>query len=377
MQAYRHLHLPGKIGIHDCQAALRLERSAAIGHPIQQWCQGEYPGKVFVLDVNSLFPWIMGNYPFPRKLLWYSENTTIANLQRSCETSLAIARVSGRDYSQSYLVKREDGCIFTSILDNDVLCGPDLDRALQRSIITHVSEAAAYEGAGNFVQWSDWAWALRRHYQEEGSVLELRLAKALTTRLWTQFSMRLERWVDFPNPPKDIKPYDDFFYKQVGQETKRCRSIAGVVEMLEIGEESDNSFPAISAFVACYARNVMRLLTLVAKEENVIYHCADALHVNQAGFNNLADGGFIRPDSYGALKLVEAAENAIYCNRNCYVHDGKIKQAGRPVDAAGNAQTGWSWQSAPRLSSSIFEPPSATVHFDRHYVGPPTEMARK
>lgn len=368
LQAYRHLHLPGKIGVHDNVQALHLERECPLGIPIECPRTGQIPGPIYVVDVNAIYPYVMANYPYPRKLLWYSEFDDVEQLQKTAETHLLIARVTGYDEDSQYLVKRGHAYEWSNSLLCDVLAGPDLDRALTRGKIKHVHQCAAYEGAGVFASWGLWAWELRQRYKERGDRLESCVAKALTVALWGQFAARLERWVPYPDHPPLTTEYGIFWDHKLNGDKIRCRAIAGVVDRFETREEPDNSMPAISAFVAAYARMYMTNLTRFLDPADIVYQSADAVHVTAKGYQRFCSLGLVEADCFGGLKLDHVAKEVFIEAPNVYCHDGLWKYAGRHQAAYQTGPTTWQWESPDRLSSAVLRPMDGRVRMNRHQV---------
>jgi len=366
LQAYRHLHLNGKVAVHDNKKALALERGAALGLPTRCLRQGLIDEPIYVVDANSMYPWVMANYPYPRKLLWYIEWDDIEQLKKTAETHLLIARVSGEDDENPYLVKRGNRCVWVHELMDDVLVGPDLDRALYRGKLKHVSQCAAYEGAGVFAKWGEWAWDLRDRYREVGDPIDQAIAKALSVSLWGKFASRLERWEECGTVPEGQSPYGFYYWHQKGQLTEYRRAIAGQVDRLNCHCEPYDSIPAISAFVAAYVRYWLAGVIAVAGKHNVVNQVADALHVTQKGWDQLVKYSLIDPKRFGAMKLVKRVEVPVYYAANIYTHDGIWTAAGRKVDAKKCAGDVWEWQSQETLHEAIMRPPAGVIYTERH-----------
>jgi DNA polymerase type B, organellar and viral len=361
LQAYRHLHLPGKILCHGHADALRLERSAALGWPPVLHRAGAINETVHVLDCNALFPHVMASYPHPRKLLWHSEHMTVNDLKVAGETALLIARVKVKDWNRTYLVQEHDKCKLMRGDFSGTLVGPDLDAALSRGAVLHVWEAAGYEGAGMFCEWADWVWDMRQRYKVAGDGVGAHVAKMLGVALWGSFAARLQRYVAEPNIPAP-QPYGEFFYHPTPPSPRvKCRAIAGVVDRLEERVEPNDSIPSISAFVAVYARIYMDGMRAFAGDYNVIAQVADALHVTQAGLDNLTKAGLVDPERRGALKLVRSAHRSVYLAANTVIHDGELTAAGIHTAAEQVRPGVFRWRLPSRLSRSIVQAPTGQI----------------
>jgi DNA polymerase type B, organellar and viral len=379
LQAFRHLYPPDRLLIHDNVSALGLERDAALGQPIRQDARGEIPGPIYCCDVNSLYPWVMYSYPYPRKLLWHVERPTVERLRDSAAQCLLIARVSGYDPQREYLVQRDQACRWESDLRSDVLVGPDLDSALSRGVISEVHAAAGYEAAMGFEGWGQWAWELRQRYRDDDSDYYRELAKMLGVALWGAFAGRNSRWAASDHPHPDGQLYGRFTACTVDGQLEEYRVIAGVVDRLDHQCEPDNSCPQLSAYVACYARMHMDNLRAIAGAGNVLYQCADALHVNQAGLAAFVHAGLIAPNDFGQLKVSHTWASVYYHEPNIYRGDDEWTCSGRAVRAVEIPGSRWEWESLESLSAwTTHQPagwlPAATHRVELRAAEPPADV---
>jgi hypothetical protein len=367
LQSYRHLHMGDhKILVDDNRAALALERSCATGFPVCCHAQGRHPGPVWCVDVNSLYPWVMHAYNYPRKRVYHGRCDGVDGLRRAMDRYVCIARVNGFDQGRKYLVKTNDGCGYYDVLNNDALCGPDLDSAVSRGVISAVHEIACYDPAPLFREWGKWAWELRQRYKQLGDKVGELLAKSLSVSLWGKFAGQLGRWEPAPDYIRPPVEYGRWAMTDAGGEPVEMRTIAGVSDQLCDDVEPAISCPAISAFVACYARAFMQGIRALAGEQNVLYQCADALHVNECGFRRLEKSGLIEPAAFGKLKAAGPHTDAYYHAPNIYRIGGKWTHAGRCVDARETAPGVFEWDSPARLGQSVLEPMTGKVRINRH-----------
>ena len=78
--SYRHRFMPHEIFIHTNLAATILEREAYSGGRTEAWHIGPCKGKVYGLDVNSMYPYVMLKENYPIKLLSYRNRVTVRDL---------------------------------------------------------------------------------------------------------------------------------------------------------------------------------------------------------------------------------------------------------------------------------------------------------
>jgi DNA polymerase type B, organellar and viral len=367
MQSYRHLHLgEQKILVDNHRSALALERSCAIGFPVCCTARGRISDPTYVVDVNSLYPWVMHAYSYPRKRTYFGTCASVDALRQSMQQYVCIAQVWGRDPQRTYLVQAGHRCVYTDLLQGETICGPDLDSFVTRGCCYRVGLVACYDAAPLFNAWGQWAWDMRMRYRARGDALGEMLAKSLSVSLWGKFAGTLGQWGPLPPGTKPPGDYGRWPLLVASGEVRECRSIAGIHEMLAEDVEPDISCPAISAFVAAYARTYMEGLRAIAGAEEVRYQCADALHVTHLGYMRLHGHRLIRPGDFGALKCAGPFTDACYVAPNVYRIGGRWVYAGRPVDARETAEGGCEWESPARLSQSVYSPMTGRVRMYHH-----------
>jgi hypothetical protein len=367
LQSYRHLHMgEHKILVDDCAGALALERSCATGFPVRCHAHGRIIDPVWCVDVNALYPWVMHTYPYPRKRIYCGPADGLAGLRNAMSRYLCIANVSGYDADRAYLVQTPAGAARRNILDHDTLCGPDLDSAVTRGAIEEVHQVACYDAAPLFREWGQWAWDLRARYRERGDKIGELIAKSLSVSLWGKFAGTLGRWCAAPDHVKPPVEYGRWAMTDAGGVPVEMRTIAGVSDQLVEDVEPAISCPAISAYVACYARAFMEGIRALAGEQNVLYQCADALHVTERGFRRLEKSGMIEPAAFGKLKATGPHTDAYYHAPNIYRIGGKWVHAGRAVDAMEVRPGVFEWDSPARLGLAVFAQMTGKVRINHH-----------
>jgi hypothetical protein len=265
-------------------------------------------------------------------------------------------------------VMRDGKCVWDHWLKNDVLCGPDLDSALSRGVLSEVSEVAGYEGAGMFVEWAKRTFELRDRYAARGDAIDSCIAKTLSVALWGAFAARTHRWEPYDACPPPGSAYGPFVHHPVNGEPKQCRAIAGVVDSLEERTEPDDSIPSVAAFVAAYTRMYMDNLIAIAGASTLLYQCADELHVTYEGYCRLRDAGLIDSHQPGKLKYKRTVIDPYYHAPNVYCHDGEWTFAGRLVGAQETSPRTWEWDSVEPIKSAILTPPTGRVATAHHKV---------
>jgi len=103
---YRHRFMSRKIYIHNLDKASELERSAYFGGRTECFYIGKKQDeKLFYLDVNSFYPYVMRRFQYPKKLTYYSDVCSLTKLTRFLEEGSTIAEVNLTTDEPTYPVK--------------------------------------------------------------------------------------------------------------------------------------------------------------------------------------------------------------------------------------------------------------------------------
>jgi len=361
LQSYRHKNLHGLVGIHNNDAATRLEREVPLGTPVQAPAGKVTHRDVTILDCNALYPYVMGAYPYPRRLERVVTSIDVERLREASQVALIIARVWLRPSPRMWCVMRDGRALYEQAPPSAVLAGQDLCAALDSDLVAHCELAALYEPAGLFTAWSEWALGMRERYRDSKSQVDREIVKATVNALWGRFAARQEYWQPYAAVQAPT-PFGVFYHTAARQPAPiLCRAIAGQVERLVERCETDESFAAISAMVAVNARCHMDRLCAVAGPGNVLYRVADAIHVNAAGLHALGGAGFIHQRTPGLLKVVRQVQQITYHGRNVFVADGEITRAGVSGGAVMAADGRLVWPEVDRCSQIVMHGASGRV----------------
>jgi len=289
-----------------------LERAAYYGGRIQCFQIGEIHGKLFKVDCNSLYPYVMRNNLFPRRLVRTQNGISPDNLRRESKCFSVVAQVSIRSRDCTYPVRIDGrqyhckGKFFTS------LCGAELQRGLDSGHVNTITEVQFYSMSYLFRGWVDY-WHNRKISESEkgkASTGEREFAKLILNSLSGKFAQHGKRWIDRPGRIP-LEKWGAFI--EIDQKTGKpivCRGVGGNYQMLTDDGEPAHSFPLISAYITSYAREYMRWVIGVAGEENCYYMATDSLIVNAEGYMNMILEDLIHPTQLGKFK-VEGQAN--YC----------------------------------------------------------------
>ena len=320
MAAYllRHYHTP--IYIHNNAEAVKLERDSYRGGR----CECFYLGTLnhenyYIVDVNSLYPFVMSGNQYPVKYAEIKHGTSVDNLAETCKDASVIAKVQVETQEPVYAVKGNRTIFPIGVFDT-VLTTPELKYALEHNHIKQVFDYVVYEQAEIFTSYVKTMYALRKDFASAGVREYEQLCKVMLNSLYGKFGQKAELWTkigDCPNEPDR----EEMLFTDTSPHVRRLRYLLGQLFELTGYTEAFNSFPAISSHVTAYARMYLWHLMVVCGTGNYYYCDTDSLIVNEQGLENLSD---YRDDTeLGKLKLVETTSVLVINGLKDYITDSK------------------------------------------------------
>jgi hypothetical protein len=288
--AFRSRFMKHSIYIHNHKASIHLEREAYFGGRTEAFFIGTLKKKIHVLDVNSLYPYVMKVNFYPTKLVkYYSYGVTKTQLARYLKDHCVIAQCELKTDTPIYPLRFDKRLIFPVGRFYTTLTTPSLIRALQNGHIKKIHGLALYEKESIFSDYVKYFYKLRREYTEDGNKPYEAMTKLMLNSLYGKFGQRQQK----------IKPIDiDLDIKNglidVYNPAKEKIGIYICIEgdtffMEQTKKESVNSFPAIASHVTDYARMHLWDLMCQAGRDNVYYCDTDSVFTNDEGFKNLHD----------------------------------------------------------------------------------------
>lgn len=330
MAAYllRHYHTP--IYIHNNAEAIKLERDSYKGGRCECFYIGEPDYDTFyVLDVNSLYPFVMRNNPYPVKYNKMPKKTSINTLKRIIKSYSVVARVLIETNEPVYAVRRERTLFPIGVFET-TLCTPELDYGLKHGHIKEVYDCVIYEQANIFESYVDTIYTLRQDFLSAGVDVYQNLCKYLLNSLYGKWGQKAENWVkiaDAPNEPDR----EELLFTYESNKVMRIRYLLGELFELRSYGEAYNSFPAISSHVTAYGRMYLWSLMQTAGKGNYFYCDTDSLIVNDAGMDNLSSKR--HETELGFMKHEETTHKFIIHGLKDYEKDSKVVIKGIRRDA--------------------------------------------
>ena len=303
MAAYLFTHYKRRIWIHNNEQAISLERKSYHGGRTECFYIGELKDdKYYILDVNSLYPFVMRNNCYPVKYLKIYKSIPPDSLANLLKTNSAVAKVLIKTDEPVYAV-RHKRTIFPIGRFWVSLTTPELLYALKHNHLKEVGEVVIYEQAKIFKTYVDRFYNLRQEFKSAGVDEYEYICKQLLNSLYGKFGQKAEVWKKIGVCPKEKDRVELCFKAGVGG-VGQIRYLLGEVFELVGYEECFNSFPAIPAHVAAFARLHLWRLMQQAGKGNYFYCDTDSLIVNEPGLLNLESQ--INAVTLGSLKVVDS-----------------------------------------------------------------------
>lgn len=305
MAAYllRHYHTP--IYIHNNWEAIKLERDSYKGGRCECFFIGEISGeKLYTLDVNSLYPYVMQHNMYPVKYEQVRHSLCGQDLQALIERKAVVAKVALDTPEPVYAVKGSR-TIFPVGKFVTALCTPELRYALQHGHVRGVLDCYTYEQADIFTSYVTTMYDIRKRFKAAGQREYEQICKYLLNSLYGKFGQKAEKWKKIGEAPNERDRIEYVFDPALNRRSKIMYFLGEVFTVAGYGE-AYNSFPAIAAHVTAYARMYLWKLMQICGIGNYFYCDTDSLMVNEAGLLNLSE--YLSDTELGKLKI-EASFN--------------------------------------------------------------------
>jgi hypothetical protein len=323
--AFRHRFMQAPIYIDDHDHTLNLSRKAYYGGRVECYRLGEIREPLYLLDINSQYPYVMQAHKYPCRIENSCRNVTLSELSRWLKTYAITARCIVKTNEPVYPVNDGERLIFPVGEFETHLSTPELTYALAHSHIVKVSDAAIYNQAHLFQPYVEYFYRKRLEYRAQGNETLSYFCKIFMNSLYGKFGQNGRKFQRIGPAPDDTVRVWAEYCERTG-ETIHMRQYAGLIEEKMRDGEAKESFPAIAAHVTAYARMLLWAYIQRAGRENVYYVDTDSLLINAAGYATLKTA--VDGQRLGALKLELGAESAVLHGAKDYEFGNLLKRKG-------------------------------------------------
>ena len=403
--AFRRKFLPEReILCHGHTEVLALERHSyyggqvvtpfigSVGEPVDRGEEGHYVddngrpacfGPVHVLDVTSLYPYILANFPMPGRLKSTGGNVSMSEVNDMITEYPIVARVRISSVDEDFpchvepdsgvpVLNPDKRCVdrspylpmqtvFARGHFDTVLCGPELVRAMDTGCVDKIVCYACYEPTWCIAEYVGYFWGERILARGMGDKAWEGFVKMLLNSLSGKFGQRRGLWEKAKGAIAPV-PWGPWVQHSADTgQSVTMRSIGWLPQQQTERGETSVSTPIISAYICSAAREVMRSYRSLAGARQVYYQDTDSIHCTTLGFNRLVDSGFVMPFEMGMLRHVYQAARALYCGPKHYRLDGTWTIGGIRASARLTADGAWIQSEWQRLPDVISKRPDGAV----------------
>ena len=326
LNIFRHKFYSRKkepIYIHDWKKSIQLERKSYSGGITDCFKVGKIKQKVYKLDINSMYPYIMQNYSFPVRLVFWGRNPTYSKQElkqifeeysKTHSIILSCKIFLPKEYAyilQKAKVNKQSKSIFLCGEFETVLTSPEINFVKKFGKIIEIYEISVYEKAILFKNFVDFFYKKRLEFKQQKNFVYEQFCKLILNSLygkWGQKSIKYTIQAENLSNSR-IKNFGSIIDAETGEHFNLIQFGTTLYKIQMTEQNSKDSFVAISSFVTSYSRMLLIKYLLTAKRENCFYCDTDSLFVNEKGYKNLIN--FVDKDKLGFLKLEEISKNVI------------------------------------------------------------------
>jgi hypothetical protein len=342
LRAFRRHHYDGSILTHENADARIVENDSYMGGRVNVYYQGTYTGKVYLLDIQSLYPHLGRQKEFPVELQETQLTPSKSTIERWLGSGIVAARCLIDTPVPAYPCKGNGGLSFPLGTFNTTLIAEEFTDAWKEGRVKHVYAANRYSSGRILSSYSETMLKIRTKYKGSNARIKEYISKCITNGLWGKLGQLGNMWViDHEN--KADRPYGGFrkFIPRLGREFQ-YRIIDYQVSKLCYAPWMDNTFMPISAAMNAYSRHYLWRDMQQAGLHNVLYTCVDGMIVTQEGFDRLAWKIAPNPYIYGMYKVSEYGDYCTISGYGRYAIGNKVASQGTPKYQAKQYRGFWS-----------------------------------
>jgi hypothetical protein len=299
---YQQSYERKRIKYHNDPDIQAVERPSYFGGFTECFRTGSLQGKVYQVDANSLYPYVMSKY-------WYPCEVKSTSLDGSDNTSLVgrapnrfIAEVYLKSPKNSYPVRCKEGSVFVRGKVRTFLSGPELVRAYKAGDVIKATNYVEYHMQPLFKEFVEDMYAFRMKAKSEGNEIFDYFYKLIMNSLYGKFGQMTAEW-EYSGPTDAPTVYAQGYTVIPGRDTPiETRILAGTTFHRQIQVDHPKSFVAIASYVTAYAREYMRSIRESLPERSVYYQATDSMYLSGDGFASLGLRGMINSQKLGSFK---------------------------------------------------------------------------
>jgi hypothetical protein len=339
--AYFHRFNQVKIQFHNYWRCRKMERAVYFGGQLEAFYLGEIKQPFHVLDVTSLYPFVMRSNKYPVRVRAFDSSCGLSADKPPIELNQSLCQVELGETCETFPYRTPEGMQYSLGPGVFWLAGPELQYAYDQGYIQRWGKWAHYVCRPLFTEYVDYFFALKKKYTAEGDKARATFCKLLLNSLYGKFGQKGGRWQLI-----DELPSEDGFYewRQLNLPSKKITRYLVIwdrqLQYMPV-TEVHKAAPILAAFVTSYARQYMRQLRQLAGLREVYYQATDSLFTSEKGMDNLDRAGYLRPDELGGLHDQGRAEDGEIYNLHWYRVGDQWTTGGAKKSATFSEQFKW------------------------------------
>ena len=372
MSSFRHGYLPPKTLVQTRQPwILETERKVYLGGRTEAFRIGRIDEDVYMVDVNSMYPFVMQGMPYPTRFRIYRKQTNPLTYTFPENVLPGMASIRGI-LSAPTLPHVMDGrlCFPVGHIEG-TWCWSDIATALPYIHDIEWLEFWAYEYHPIFREWVQKLYAMRLEYEDKELPSFALSCKLILNSLYGKFGQRSPMWADVGS--STLPEGREWVHQEAsGQPLIRNRIRMGIHQVQIERGETPHSLPLIAAEVTGNARGYLWHLIMIAGIENVLYCDTDSLMITEPGYNQLID--YVQPRELGRLGVEWTSRWVHIHGAKDYEYATGIKRKGVKRNAQKLGRSVFrqdqfaSWDNMTRQGKhGVIEITSRIKHLQRHY----------
>lgn len=318
-------------------------------------------GPVTVLDVNSLFPFVMREYPHPIELIEAIKSPSFKTAQRLIDEFWCCADVELDTDATAYPCKTNNGTIYQIGRFLTALAGPELGSAVARGHVRTLGNLCVYYAGKPFSVFVDYWHARRSRAISGGSRIEGRFCKLIMNSLYGKLAQKTPLWQTCGHVVPPVRWGGFIGQPGIGEPPCFMRSIAGVSQYQSAPRSCRHTFVAAAASVTSWAREYMRQLISICPSQSIVYMDTDSLFCLPVAVESLRSAGYLHQSQMGKLKDQGTYGSVRIFGLKDYELDGERVIAGLKANAEQISERLWKQVNFEGVKQIIQHDPDGTV----------------
>lgn len=327
--AFRHRFMKHEIYIHGNPSITELEVQSYFGGRTEAFKIGKVDKRLYYLDVNSMYPFVMRNYYYPVRYIGELDNVSLSELKELIKDFCVIADVTVETDVPIVPVRKEK-VIFPVGRFRGVYATGEIKLLLEKKKIKEVHKVLVYQRARIFTEYVDFFYAVKQKAKEEGDDFSYFMAKLFLNSLYGKFGQRTSDLELVTDDPIKLEEYALPMVSFAVGEEKFVRFDEKIWRVKK-REPAYNSFIAIASHVTSYARAYLFRLMEYVGLDKIYYMDTDSLVVDEEGYQKLKR--FINKTRLGALDVKEIFDSLIILGAKAYITPQARRIKGIPARA--------------------------------------------